>query len=106
MIKDPKQLAKIKTKWVDALRSGAYKQGQYTLRRSDNTYCCLGVLHEIVEGPKSWQINEDGTRFVGKGYAIITYNCGFDTEHIDRVMGMNDTGATFAEIADYIEENF
>lgn len=38
--------AKIK-KWVDALRSGQYKQGQGQLS-VDNKYCCLGVLCDVL----------------------------------------------------------
>ena len=36
-------------KWVAALRSGQYKQGTYALRKKDDTYCCLGVLCDIVK---------------------------------------------------------
>ena len=34
----------IKKLWVDALRSGDYKQGVGRLRNDDNEFCCLGVL--------------------------------------------------------------
>ena len=33
-------------RWVDALRSGEYKQGRNFLER-DGKFCCLGVLCEI-----------------------------------------------------------
>lgn len=33
----------IKQKWLEALRSGEYKQGQSALRENDR-FCCLGVL--------------------------------------------------------------
>lgn len=36
----------IKKLWVDALRSGKYKQGTHRLR-DGNKFCCLGVLCEI-----------------------------------------------------------
>lgn len=42
--------AKTKAKWVAALRSGKFKQGQHTLKTetADKTYyCCLGVACEI-----------------------------------------------------------
>jgi hypothetical protein len=40
----------IAIKWIDALRSGKYKQGKSELHNSDtNEYCCLGVLNEICE---------------------------------------------------------
>jgi hypothetical protein len=45
-------------KWVDALRSGDYKQGTGRLKSENNTYCCLGVACEISELGK-WE-NEDG----------------------------------------------
>lgn len=41
----------VKQKWVAALRSGEYKQGQKRLRNEegfgDVTYCCLGVLVDL-----------------------------------------------------------
>lgn len=37
----------VKQKWVEALRSGKYKQGQGALRTGDG-YCCLGVLCELA----------------------------------------------------------
>lgn len=37
----------IKNRWIDALRSGNYKQTQNFLSTSDG-YCCLGVLCEIA----------------------------------------------------------
>lgn len=41
--------AKLKAEWVKALRSGEYKQTSSTLHeRTDNTYCCLGVLCKVM----------------------------------------------------------
>lgn len=37
----------IKGKWVQALRSGDYRQGKGRLRVGE-TYCCLGVLCELA----------------------------------------------------------
>ena len=39
----------VKTKWLEALRSGKYKQGTGKLRSTDDTFCCLGVLCDIAE---------------------------------------------------------
>lgn len=34
--------------WIIALRDGKYKQGEGSLHnKSDNTFCCLGVLNDI-----------------------------------------------------------
>ena len=35
-------------KWVDALRSGDYKQGNGCLRDHNDNYCCLGVACEVL----------------------------------------------------------
>lgn len=35
---------RIKKLWIDALRSGKYKQGRGQLRSAGNKFCCLGVL--------------------------------------------------------------
>lgn len=40
--------AEIKGKWVEALRSGKYQQGQGKLCTRDCKYCCLGVLCEVL----------------------------------------------------------
>lgn len=44
---------KVKKKWVDALRSGEYTQGQNRLVTYAGTdeaqYCCLGVLCDLAE---------------------------------------------------------
>jgi hypothetical protein len=37
----------IKQQWVDALRSGEYKQGYGMLHPDSNTFCCLGVLCDL-----------------------------------------------------------
>jgi hypothetical protein len=40
----------IAKQWVEALRSGKYKQGKQRLcNLKDNTFCCLGVLCEIAK---------------------------------------------------------
>jgi hypothetical protein len=46
---------KMKNKWLKALRSGNYKQGQETLCSTINDkreYCCLGVLCRIAGLPE------------------------------------------------------
>ena len=37
-----------KIKWIDALRSGRYKQGAGYLRCAEDTFCCLGVLADVL----------------------------------------------------------
>jgi hypothetical protein len=41
--------AQLKAKWVEALRSGEFKQAQSELHDTRNdSYCCLGVLCKVV----------------------------------------------------------
>lgn len=40
--------AEIKQKWIEALRSGNYKQGTGYLKATDGTWCCLGVLCDVL----------------------------------------------------------
>lgn len=41
----------IKAKWLEALKSGKYKQGFSELyTETDNSYCCIGVLAKITPG--------------------------------------------------------
>ena len=40
--------AQLKKVWVEALRSGEYKQGKGMLYRPEETHCCLGVLCKVA----------------------------------------------------------
>lgn len=55
--------ADIKRRWVDALRSGEYKQGKYRLAQSNGDdkvgYCCLGVLCDLVKNEVGMDWFED-----------------------------------------------
>lgn len=95
----------VKQRWIEALRSGKYEQGQGRLRDGDR-YCCLGVLCEI-EG-----LVYDGEVYYweGKGTdALVPYgfgrNINLDTDIEEQLAKMNDSGKPFSEIADFIEEN-
>lgn len=40
----------VKEKWLEALKSGKYKQGFNTLEDcSTNSFCCIGVLGDIMD---------------------------------------------------------
>jgi hypothetical protein len=114
----------IADKWVAALRSGKYQQGTGALN-SNNRFCCLGVLCDI-SGVGAWSADFNGTFYIipddqfedssdiylphgvmewaemddAEGYV------GFDTSPgPSHLTGMNDSGMTFEEIADVIENN-
>lgn len=93
-------------KWIKALRSGDYKQGQEYLKKNvDGTayYCCLGVMcdldpevdYSLVEKeiPEEYTANKWGL------YSTSGMNFDFDLALTE----LNDDGHTFAEIADLIE---
>lgn len=94
----------LKTKWIEALRSGKYYQGKGRLKDSFDRYCCLGVLCDV----SNIQINKSGLDCIVDDVA-----CGY--RPIKKILGevkvinlykMNDLeNMTFDEIADYIEEN-
>jgi hypothetical protein len=95
--------AEIKTKWVEALRSGKYAQGRNRLRRGD-TFCCLGVLCDLVGGG-GWERDEfvieseRGISFLPRSMRRVLD----DTDAEETLVAMNDDGTPFPEIADYIE---
>jgi hypothetical protein len=108
--------AEIKKQWVDALRSGEYKQGQYWLKQRDNSdgyhYCCLGVLCDLYSKATNtpWQAN-DG--FLGWASILPIPVCEWAglspiSQAVmlpdgDSLASMNDHGKTFTEIADVID---
>ena len=107
--------AKLKRKWVRALRGGQYVQGTGLLVSNEGTqFCCIGVLAD-VQGCV-WQ-ESDGENLVPILPRSRKPLCADGTDHLNprraglsrprqaRLIEMNDAGKSFAEIADYIEQN-
>lgn len=104
----------IKQKWIAALRSGEYNQGQQYLKRVDankcTKYCCLGVLGEILEIP--FNAGKSADRFKGDNsftssepYPLLKKKANLKFEHQTILYKMNDEhNNSFLEIADYIEK--
>lgn len=109
--------------WVDALRSGEYKQGEGRLARVDNTYCCLGVVCELAI--------KNGLDVVKQIYTIdscYSYDdepsflplkvrewLGFNSSDTHgklsssihpSLTSANDSGVAFNQIADLIEREY
>jgi hypothetical protein len=96
-------------KWVDELRAENHAQTTGTLKRnlSDGKvgYCCLGVYVEKVKGKKIKAVSSTSKKEgADKWYGV----CEKDILSYIRKLGveMNDTGHTFAEIADMIETEY
>ena len=126
-----KEVAK---KWVKALRSGKYKQGQTWLKQYDKKgqeqYCCLGVLCELYNNEmkkkhkkslntkivNTWEAqrisfnkNDKGLPVVVKKWAGIKDGLGYFIDSDDGIgqclADMNDIGRKFKTIANTIEKN-
>lgn len=103
----PEQVETLKA-WVKALRSGEYRQAKGYLK-SNEGYCCLGVLAE-VKGV-SWSVHENILRkpclFEGNGphniKSFVDWT-GLAEDIENRLIDMNDhQNFSFAEIAAFIE---
>lgn len=109
--------SELKQKWLDALRSGQYEQGRGTMRTEDNKFCCLGVLCDLLD-PGEWEQGPftnayffDGMRDlpstrVKKRVGLLGLLGPHDgVSPVSKLAGMNDSGYSFTQIADWIEEN-
>lgn len=105
----------IKKLWVDALRSGEYRQARYRLRTRQNGFCCLGVLCNIhaqhfpetaAKNPQGLYFGEEGilpsivTRWARLDHITVQYR---GESH--SLADLNDNKRlNFNQIADIIEE--
>lgn len=93
-----------KKKWVEALRSGEYKQNRNCSMvgcdsQYNPTYCCLAVAGKVV-GMTDAQVRN--------GYDNMpdpVINGGFSNPIAVKLIDMNDGGYGFNQIAAYIEAN-
>ena len=111
-------------KWVDALRSGAYRQTTGRLRREDWTMCCLGIACDVFNketgvgewkylGPvEQWDFRID--RVDGSNISLpaaVVHWLGLRSCRGDwgpasvgsSLASKNDDGMSFDEIAELIE---
>lgn len=99
----------IKTAWLEALRSGEYKQGYgYLYDERENSFCCLGVLCR-VKHPEDDLDKIDMYAMPAEIYKEFQFEdadwglkCKVDGEMED-LAELNDHGRTFLAIADIIE---
>jgi len=115
--------SEIKQRWIEALRSGDYEQGKEYLN-NHNRFCCLGVLCDLYSQDCNvdWEtdphkITTLKTLFNEQDYLPmpVTLWAGIvpkDKENIStdietskgNLSWLNDSGATFGDIANIIEE--
>lgn len=95
--------------WVDALRSGKYKQGRGRLRSLDDKFCCLGVLCDLGD-QKAWVQGESSfcyRDFCSLLPTTVRDIVGLTDFDLTALMKLNDSqGKSFEEIANYIEMTF
>lgn len=104
----------IKSRWLAALRSGVYHQGQNRLHQGQQ-FCCLGVLCDIYinEHDVDWEeYKESGYSLYGESDFLPEQVCEWaglgEADYPDvqlSVARLNDEGLTFGELADYIESS-
>lgn len=102
-------------RWIDALRSGNFKQVKRNLTHAGR-FCCLGVACTISEISldKRWKQEKclsdfavDVQQELGLrdevGRFINRFEVGKKGKNVSSLAAANDEGCTFAEIADFIE---
>lgn len=103
--------------WVAALRSGKYRQGRSYLR-CNKEFCVMGVACDLMRsklivsrvfgGIFKYDYSDSVLPIrVQKALGLKT-RVGFLTNHLGRctdLIELNDTGLTFTEIADLIEQH-
>jgi hypothetical protein len=125
---------KIADMWVQALRSGEYKQGRTALCRvyedGSKTYCCLGVLCDLYQKNRAKNKKKKLNEKILPSSDCHNLTCFNDSsgvlplevktwagmfspygEHTfgkcTSLMAMNDSnGNPFTKIADYIEKSY
>jgi len=110
-----KMNAQWKKKWVDALRSGDFEQGNGLLRRvlpgKTPQYCCLGVLCHVIN-PSGWGNSHWGGQATNalpveacKLAELSSANPPVTIKNKTWSLAEhNDAGVTFDEIATAIDE--
>jgi hypothetical protein len=102
----------IKIKWLDALRSGKYPKGKGRLRKTKTdvngleniTYCCLGVLCDIIDNTR-WNQKDEYNNINGWYLpSEIAISLNIDNHNQSMLSSINDTTETFDDVIKYIEE--
>lgn len=124
-----KSWKEFKPVWVEALRSGGYKQGDGQLVNSKDRFCCLGVAANLLiqsgcelqwfqdEDSGDWEFGKPNGSSSGEVLTPVKGlpqwlrrkleyyppNAGKPVQNI--LAEMNDNGVKFKQIAKWIDEN-
>lgn len=96
--------------WVNALRSGKYKQGKSRLKQKykdgSTRFCCLGVAADLLKlDSKSHQILQSVSIPYNSSVEMYSYDLFLGKDIQIELAELNDDGKDFEYIADYIESN-
>lgn len=94
-------------RWVEALRSGRYVQGDGKLWDEEtDTYCCMGVLCAEagfdLSAPRPDGVGTYGMHGGVAGYILPDPLHALSVYQREALASMNDAGAPFTEIADFL----
>jgi hypothetical protein len=102
-------IPEVKAKFLEALRSGKYKQTCNKLHHG-NRYCATGVLCDVVD-PTGWNGPDRTGRWRYGNYDYIPSQrvlnlAGITELQLRDLLSLNDElQKTFPEIADWVEDN-
>lgn len=111
--------SEMKARWLEALRSGRYQQGEKALKDGP-CFCCLGVALDVIDsaqwGANGWGVRDehDGPVFsmsdtveLSAQLGVPEYACSLLADMNDGTQtgGLEERRLSFAEIADWIEAN-
>lgn len=105
--------------WVEALRSGRYRQGKFGLRDLEDRFDPIGVLCDLAisdgvkVGCKKYE-KPDAQVFFGYCYdgtatrlpKAVSEWSGLSYWSANRILTINDKGKDFGLIANYLEEKY
>ena len=100
-------------RWVKALRSGQYEQGQSFMRK-DNKYCCLGVAMDLaiangVVCEPDWGKTSLTPHAVNEWFGVNNQdglNAVLASLPTSSPSNLNDSNVPFARIADKLESHY
>lgn len=101
----------LQARWIAALRSGKYQQGEWRLRSNTDRFCCLGVACDVADSAK-WKLSRDETCYSFQDQSTclpesLRNEVGLTVSLESDLITMNDRDAkSFIEIADYLERQY